>query len=235
MRRLWATAVLAVPLLLLASSTAYAYPPDSRGFGGGGVAMKLFPHIHQHGPLYNYGPYYGYYPFKPYGPWDAYLRYDPYFYGDPYAKWGVPEHSLGQRPGPGLGQAQPHQPAEGNFYGWNQNLHRGLPVLTLPSLNLPSIFHKAGCTSCGSWHASWLQGGWFRGHSWQPLPPVNLFHKPGCKSCGGVAQVEPLAPTGDASARYVGAGSPAQSAVYYPALPTLDRTLDVVPVAGQTR
>jgi hypothetical protein len=37
--------------------------------------MKLFPGIHQHGPLVNYGPYQGYYPFEPYGPWTSDLRY----------------------------------------------------------------------------------------------------------------------------------------------------------------
>lgn len=231
MRRLWATAVLAVPLLLLATNPATAYPPDSRGFPFGGAQLKLFPHIHQHGPLFNYGPYYGYYPFKPYGPWDAYLRYDPYFYGDPYAKWGVPEHSLGQRPGLGLGQHQPHQRGDGgNYYGWNPNLHRHGFSLPIPSFHLPGWFHRSGCSSCGTSHASWLHGGWFRG-----MTPINLFHKPACTACGGLAQVEPMAPTGDATARYIGAGTPAQSAVFYRSTPTLDPTLDLVPTAGQAR
>lgn len=76
-------AALAVPVLLsVPISSASANPPVAANFGCGGYCFKLFPHLHQHGPLYNYGPYYGYYPFAPYGPWDAYLRYDPNFYGD---------------------------------------------------------------------------------------------------------------------------------------------------------
>lgn len=231
MRRLWTTAVLAVPLLLLAgTNTSHANPPDSRGFGCGGLCLKLFPHIHQHGPLYNYGPYYGYYPFKPYGPWDAHLRYDPYFYGDPYAKWGVPPQPNQQ---PNYPQAPNDNP---NWYGRNPHLHRiGLPVITLPSLKLPTLFHKPGCTSCGFWHASWLHGGWFRGHSWLHGSPVNLFHKPACSACGSVAVAEPAPPTGDVTARYQGFGNPAQSAVYYPAAPVLDPTLELIPTAGQAR
>jgi hypothetical protein len=42
----------------------------------GVICLNLFPHIHQHGPLYNYGPYYGYPPFEPYGPWTSDLRYN---------------------------------------------------------------------------------------------------------------------------------------------------------------
>lgn len=82
-------AALAVPILLAVPiSSASANPPVAANFGCGGYCFKLFPHLHQHGPLYNYGPYYGYYPFAPYGPWDQYLRYDPYFYGDPGAAGG---------------------------------------------------------------------------------------------------------------------------------------------------
>ena len=58
---------------------AYAGPLTAAGgcgyLGCGGFCMRLFPHLNQHGPLYNYGPYYGYYPFAPYGPWDANLNY----------------------------------------------------------------------------------------------------------------------------------------------------------------
>jgi len=83
-------AALAVPILLAVPiSSASANPPVAANFGCGGYCFKLFPHLHQHGPLYNYGPYYGYYPFAPYGPWDQYLRYDPNFYGDAGAGGGA--------------------------------------------------------------------------------------------------------------------------------------------------
>lgn len=222
MRRLLLSAFLAVPLLLIATSEqAKANPPDLRGFGCSGLCLGLFPGIHQHGPLFNYGPYYGYYPFKPYGPWDAYLRYDPFFYGDPYRNWKPP------------GDQVPEQPESGNMYGWNPKLHshswrHGIRV---GSVNL---FHHHGCSSCGFWHASWLHGGWFRGHSWLN-GGFGHGHKSGCSSCGGVASVAPVLPTGEVTARYSGFGSPAQSAVFYSASPTLDPMLEVVPTSGQTK
>jgi hypothetical protein len=72
MRRLAAAAL----LLFLGTGVASANPgPCTFGYGCGGYCFRLFPHIHQHGPLYNYGPYYGYPPFEPYGYWNAYLQY----------------------------------------------------------------------------------------------------------------------------------------------------------------
>jgi hypothetical protein len=55
------------------------FPPGT--FGSGPTWLGFFPHIHQHGPLYNYGPYYGYPPFEPYGPWTANLQYNPAYAG----------------------------------------------------------------------------------------------------------------------------------------------------------
>jgi hypothetical protein len=97
MRRLSLTALLAVPLFLVSSNALRANPIGAEFWecrGCAGYCFKLFPFIHQHGPLYNYGPYYGYYPFYPYGPWDAYLRYDPFFYGPPSSGnvWHAPHH-----------------------------------------------------------------------------------------------------------------------------------------------
>jgi hypothetical protein len=214
MRHLALTALLAVPLLLFAPfGKVSANPPGYQNFGCGGYCFKLFPHIHQHGPLFNYGPYYGYYPFKPYGPWDAYLRYDPFFYGDPYANWNA---------------APPPEQQAGNMYGRNRLLgehgwgHGGLHSLGL----------KHGCLTCGFWHASWLHGGWFKGHAWLTAPH-GLFHK-SCKSCGGIAQASPLVPS-NVTARYSGIGTPAQSAVFYTATPTLDPVLDLTPASGQSK
>ena len=204
MRRLSIAALVAVPLLFFTGpGHVTANPPGTANFGCGGACLKLFPHIHQHGPLFNYGPYYGYYPFKPYGPWDEYLRYDPNFYGDAGAGAG---NMYGRNPLlPGLGSIL------GGAGGW----------------------FKHGCVSCGGfWHASWLHGGWFRGHTW--LTGSHGGHKSGCSSCGGVATAAPVAPTGDATARYAGVGTPTQSAVFYSATPTLDPTLELVPTAGRT-
>jgi hypothetical protein len=231
MRRISMTALLAVPLLLFANLDKASAAPTGgyEHFGFAGCAFKLFPHMHQHGPLFNYGPYYGYYPFKPYGPWDAYLRYDPYFYGDPYAKW------------------DPREPRErresqdtGNMYGRNKNLReRGERGgfggrLGGHGFGAHGFGHQHGCLMCGFWHASWLHGGWFRGHAWlgDGVHGHSLFHK-SCKSCGGVAVASPVAPIGDVAIRYSGFGEPSQSAVFYSATPTLDPTLELLPTPGQ--
>jgi hypothetical protein len=74
---LWLGAVI-VPVAC--QQVALAQYPHQRclaPFGGPGLCAGLFPHLHQHGPLYNYGPYYGYPPFEPYGPWTAQLQYNP--------------------------------------------------------------------------------------------------------------------------------------------------------------
>lgn len=205
MRRLSVAALLAVPLLLAVPTGHAAANPPYQGFGCGDFCLGLFKNIHAHGPLFNYGPYYGYYPFAPYGPWDAYLRYDPYFYGDPAANRG----------------------GGGNYYGWNPRLS-GL-------FGHGGHGHAHGCSSCGFHHASWLHGGWFRGHEWLH---GGLFHqsKPACSSCsGGVAVAAQVQPTGNVLARYSGVGTADQSAVFYTATPTLNPLLDVVPVSGQAK
>jgi hypothetical protein len=229
MRRFLLTAFLAVPLFLTPTPTITAAgPPDCRGFGCGGICLRLFPNLHQNGPLFNYGPYYGYYPFKPYGPWDEYLRYDPFFYGDPYRDWGTyvpptyPSHKLKEKP------------TGDNMYGWKNGLgeHLGGSLSRHGWSNWPHLFPRLGCNSCGFWHASWLRGGWFRGHVWLH---GGFGHRirPGCISCGGVAVATPAEPTGDALARYSGIGTPTQSAVFYANTPTLDPSFDLVPTAGQ--
>jgi hypothetical protein len=210
MRFLSITALLAVPLVVTTAGQAKANPIESHGFGCDGICLGMFPHIHQHGPLFNYGPYYGYYPFKPYGPWDAYLRYDPFFYGDPYANW----------------QAKSHRNEGPNTYG----LRPHLAALQGHALNL---FHGHGCTSCGFWHTSWLHGGWFHGHAWLH-GGFGHRHKSGCSTCGGVAVASPVAPT-DALTRYSGIGDPAQSALFYSATPTLDPGLEVSPAGAKLK
>lgn len=203
MRRLAIAALLAVPLLLIPSGKAEANPnPPTHGYGCGDFCLGLFKNIHQHGPLFNYGPYYGYYPFAPYGPWDAYLRYDPFFYGDPYANW-VPRD---QRNGGGSGR----DGGGGDYYGRNPRL-RGFSL-----------------RGHGFAHASWLHGGWFRGHEWLH---GGLHHSKSCSSCGGIATATSLEPTGDVTERYSGVGSADQSAVFYSATPTLNPVLDLLAVS----
>lgn len=76
--------LLVIPFTVAVSQVAQAHPPGAAthgAFGSGPYWLGLFPHIHQHGPLYNYGPYYGYPPFEPYGPWTANLQYNPAHFG----------------------------------------------------------------------------------------------------------------------------------------------------------
>lgn len=65
MTRLVLAAALAVPALFIAAPKAHAQMPIlggvCQGCGGGPLrgcpCARLFPRIHQHGPLYNHGPY----------------------------------------------------------------------------------------------------------------------------------------------------------------------------------
>lgn len=194
-------AALAVPVLLAVPiSSASANPPVAANFGCGGYCFKLFPHLHQHGPLFNYGPYYGYYPFAPYGPWDQYLRYDPNFYGEAGAQGG------------------------GNYYGRNPYLFNGQGHGSKGGFG-----GHGGCTSCGFWHASWNLGGWFRGHQWLnggfgckscggSVAPT------GCSGCGSKVAAQPAVV--DPLTRYNGFGSPLQSAGYYAGAPALNPLAD---------
>lgn len=107
--------------------------PGTFGMGCRGYALRLFPGIHQHGPLYNYGPYYGYPPFEPYGDWNSYLQYT----------------------GP-IPEANGHHGAGGQgAYGWihgpsQHTFGGGFPH---PFHNGGGIRHRShgssGCNSCG--------------------------------------------------------------------------------------
>lgn len=154
MRRLLLTAVLAVPLLLINTETASANPPPGLAqYGCGGFCMKMFPFIHQHGPLFNYGPYYGYYPFAPYGPWDAYLRYDPSFYGNQGGGLGAYAYGLNPRFLPHV-QALAHHDwhSHGGFWhaSWLQGgWFRGHKWLDGGHGCGGSGGHSGSCSSCG--------------------------------------------------------------------------------------
>lgn len=93
MRRMLWVALVAGPVALASAAPVQAQGCATGGCGGPayfggrpgfqvppfgcpfGFCFKLFPGMHQHGPLVNYGPYEGYYPFEPYGPWTSDLRY----------------------------------------------------------------------------------------------------------------------------------------------------------------
>lgn len=129
MRRITLAAVLAA-LGLFSPNTASANDnPCSYGLGHWGCTLRLFPKIHQHGPLFNYGPYYGYPPFEPYGWWNSYLQY------------------TGPNPiPPGQGQGS---------YGWihGPNPHTFGGGFPHPVLNGGGVFHRnrsGGCSSCGA-------------------------------------------------------------------------------------
>jgi hypothetical protein len=200
MRRFLPTAILAVPFLLASSGTVRANPLGAEYFGCAGHCMKMFPFIHQHGPLFNYGPYYGYYPFCPYGPWDAYLRFDPN-----YVATGI----------------------TGDVYGLHPRIRQNLQTLH-------TAISYVGSCAADFWHASWLHGGWYRGHKWLD-GGHGCGQVPGCSSCGGVAVLEQPAPIGDPVTKYRGIGTPAQSSVFYGATPTLDPRLELFPPAGRTK
>jgi hypothetical protein len=85
MRRIAAAAL----LLLAGTGVASGNPgPCTFGYGCGGHCFRLFPRMHQEGPLFNYGPYYGYPPFEPYGYWNAYLQYTGPVGGHGGGGWG---------------------------------------------------------------------------------------------------------------------------------------------------
>lgn len=139
MRRLATAALLAAPLLLGAGGTAAANDgPCTFGLGCGGNCLRLFPFIHQHGPLFNYGPYYGYPPFEPYGNWNSYLQYTG------------PVPAPGHFSGPGAGA-----------YGWihgGQLLNHGGGLLHHGG---GGIFHKhsSGCGACEAAASGYLNSG----------------------------------------------------------------------------
>jgi hypothetical protein len=159
MTRMVAAGLLAQPVLLAAGAPADAqnpgcspggYSAPAQGscsvFGCGGFCFKLFPHLHQYGPLVNYGPYYWYYPFEPYGPWNAQLQY------------------TGPRPGDSCGWLHGRCNGCGHHgWGWGRNgqidgcascghRHYAAGVWANVKGRVFPASHKAGklgCSSCG--------------------------------------------------------------------------------------
>ncbi|HKB37157.1 MAG TPA: hypothetical protein VKD72_11935 [Gemmataceae bacterium] len=158
--------------------------------------------LHLFSGIHQHGPLFNYGPYYGYYPFKPYGPWDEYLRYDPFFYGDM-----------GAGG--------GNFYGRNPHLP------TFNGLSKGGL----GCHTCGFWHASWLQGGWFRGHNWIH----GKDHKSGCKSCGGLAQVTPPAQTGDAFARLNGVGTAAQSSVFYDETPTLNPAAEVAPTSGFTQ
>ena len=135
MRRIATAALLAAPLLLAGPGLARANDgPCTFGLGCGGMCLRFFPHIHQHGPLFNYGPYYGYPPFEPYGYWNAYLQYT-----GPVP----PPNASGGGPG-AYGWIH-------GGYGWQWG--NGNPHSLFHGGGVRGVFHHGhggGCSSCAS-------------------------------------------------------------------------------------
>ena len=133
-------------LIVSAGSTAANDGPCNFGYPGcWGCCLRLFPHIHQHGPLYNYGPYYGYPPFEPYGYWNAYLQYTGPVPQPDYAGGGGAKYGWINGPGGG------HAHALGGGL-----LHSG----GCASCGGGHIHgHKGGCKSCGATAANYLNSG----------------------------------------------------------------------------
>lgn len=131
MRRFTLAAVLAALGFLTPGTASANDNPCSYGLGHWGCTLRIFPFIHQHGPLYNYGPYYGYPPFEPYGWWNSYLQYT----GPNPIPAGTGQGAYGWIHGPNphtFGGGFPH-PVLGGGAGI---LHRG--------------HSSGGCSSCGA-------------------------------------------------------------------------------------
>lgn len=151
MKRTLFAGVFALLGLALTSSTASAQlcSPFS-----GGLCFKMFPHIHQQGPLYNYGPYSGYYPFEPYGPWNAQLRYTGPYPTTPGCGWN----------GCGLGLGGHGHNRGGHSLCNKCGGHSGLFSKWFGSSKGSGL---GTCNECGAGHGlghglghGWLNGSW---------------------------------------------------------------------------
>lgn len=160
MTRLALAATVAALLLAGGDRPAAANGPYGANLRCGGFCLRMFPFIHQHGPLYNYGPYYGYPPFEPYGPWDAYLRYtgpDPRHPGPGAYGWvhgwqpGERLHAVGDRLHNGNGLLH-HKDGGGLFH--HKDKDKGCSTC-----GSGHHAHASGCTSCGATAANYLKAG----------------------------------------------------------------------------
>ena len=124
MRRFTLAALLAALGFLTPSIASTNDNPCTYGLPGHwSCALRLFPKMHQHGPLYNYGPYYGYPPFEPYGYWNSNLQY------------------TGPNPIP-AGQGQ-------GSYGWIHGPNQGTFGGGFPH-PLRGRGQSGGCSTCGA-------------------------------------------------------------------------------------
>jgi len=187
-RMLWAV-LLAAPMVLASAEPARAQGCASGNCGGAGwgrgpsgpgfgvppfgcpfgFCFRLFPGLHQHGPLVNYGPYEGYYPFEPYGPWTSDLRYNG------------PTGPAGGGLGVNTGWAPWVQGLRGRFARGGGAAGGGYALTTLRNVGarLNPFHREGGCgDSCGGGHYALAT---FRNVGARMHP----FHRFGCGTgCG---------------------------------------------------
>jgi hypothetical protein len=87
--------------------------------------------------------------------------------------------------------------------------------------------HGGICKGGHGWHSSWSKGGWFHGDGCASCGSTGLFkghgsHSPASGGCAGCTAATFNPATTDPATRYAGAGDPANSAVFYSGLPTVN-------------
>jgi hypothetical protein len=139
-------------------------------YGFMGFGLRMYPGIHQHGPLVNYGPYTGYYPFEPYGPWTENLQYTGPMTAPFADRWNsawTPTYGrlglVGNGPVAGLGryalQTLRNVGQRINPFGHRRGHGSG-------SL-------EGGCSTCGTLsHSGQAGSGNSAGYAALPLPPI---------------------------------------------------------------
>jgi hypothetical protein len=208
MRRFCLPAILAVPLLIASSGTVRANPLGHEFYGWNGLGI-----LGCNGACAKKFPFiHQHGPLFNYGPYYGYYPFAPYGPWDAYLRFDSSYTSTGMT---------------GDVYGWHPRIR-----------HWHAAFSHVVHWSADFFHASWLHGGWFRGHKWLDGGhgcSHGCGHAPACNSCGGVAVPVQPAPTGDPVKKLSGIGTPTQSAVFYAATPTLDPRLELIPTAGRTR
>ena len=179
-----------VPAAVLLAGTGVISANDGPCTFGlkGSHALRMFPFIHQHGPLYNYGPYYGYPPFEPYGYWNAYLQYtgptDPVGAGQHGGRYGWINGGYPHT----FGHGNPHALSIGGW-GWSGGWgsrgvwgHGG---------------HGHGCKTCGGAAADYVAAS-------DPAARYNGYGDPTASAAFYAVTPSLLTPPGITAVNYLG-------------------------------